>query len=71
MVWQYIYKQEAIGDLRFTEIQPNEDVVFNTSFFNEHKIDKIPKYNIPTYFYNYKRPGSNMSQYAATREIKP
>lgn len=71
MVWQYIYRRETIGDLRFTEIQPNEDVVFNTSFFNINKIDKITKYSIPTYFYNYKRPGSNMSQYSATGKVEP
>lgn len=72
MVWQYIYERDIIGDTRFTNIQPHEDVVFNKEVF-----DKLPegediiRYNIPTYFYNYKRPGSNMQQYLETGEIIP
>lgn len=61
MVWQYIYRRSFIGDLRFTSIQPNEDVEFNTKLFISLK--QINKFKIPVYFYNYNRPGSNMTEY--------
>lgn len=61
MVWQYIYRRSFIGGLRFTSIQPNEDVEFNTKLFASLK--QINKFKIPVYFYNYNRPGSNMTKY--------
>lgn len=71
MVWQYIYRKSAIGELRFKHIQPNEDVYFNRTFFQQHNIKAIHTFNIPVYFYNYKRPGSNMSIYNQTGKIVP
>ena len=71
MVWQYIYRRSAIGDLRFTEIQPHEDRDFNKEFFTQHNLTDIYFFEIPTYFYNYKRPGSNTHQLMTTGEIKP
>lgn len=32
MVWQYIFSREAIGDLRFSAIQPDEDKEFLNKF---------------------------------------
>ena len=70
MVWQYIYRRSFIGELRFLAIQPNEDVVFNKKLLdNGQDTIELPYYSIPTYFYNYNRPGSNMSQYRQNHEI--
>ena len=71
MVWQYIYRRSFIGDLRFKEIQPNEDVEFNRKLLTELPNGEITVYNIPSYFYNYNRPGSNMSQYRQNGKINP
>ena len=71
MVWQYIYRHSLIGNLRFKSIQPHEDVYFTKEIFNKIKSDDIYLYNIPTYYYNYHRPGSNTTQFMATGEIKP
>ena len=70
MVWQYIYRRSFIGELRFPAIQPNEDVVFNKKLLdNGQDTIELPYYPIPTYFYNYNRPDSNMSQYRQNHEI--
>lgn len=71
MVWQYIYRKDAIGDLRFEHIQPNEDVKFNRAFFQKYGLTQIEKFEVPTYFYYYKRPGSNISIYNKTGKIRP
>lgn len=60
MVWQYIFKRDFIGDLRFLEVQPSEDVLFMNEINRKLPDGKIILYQIPSYFYNYERPGSNM-----------
>ena len=68
MVWQYIYRRSFIGDTRFTAIQPHEDVEFNSKVLDD-KVIEIG-YNIPVYFYNYLRPGSNISQLVQNGKIE-
>ena len=69
MVWQYVYSRELIGDIRFTNIQPNEDLEFMkliqkknpTMFFYPRKL----------YYYNFMREGSNMEQLVRKGRIDP
>lgn len=69
MVWQYFFSREIIGDTRFPDIQPDEDVVFTNEMINKIKRDP-DKYNFMRteelmYYYNWGRPGSNMMIWAA------
>ena len=57
MVWQYIFRRDAIKDIRFTGIQPCEDQEFMTNFEKSQMV-KINGQDI--YYYNYMRPNSNM-----------
>lgn len=59
MVWQYIYSRELICDIKFPEIQPEEDIHFMKLVLNKLDTNEIDSYTIPSYFYNYNRPGSN------------
>ena len=63
MVWQYIFKRDFIKDISFDNKQPQEDDRFMQKVFNKMGTDIIAQYEIPTYFYNYLRPGSNMTQF--------
>ena len=70
MVWQYAYRRDLIGDLRFTEIQPHEDLEFNRSIM--HKLDNnFPFLNRKLYYYNYMREGSNIQQLLTKGKIEP
>lgn len=60
MVWQYVFRKDFIGDLRFIDVQPDEDVAFMREIFKD--MTEVECYNIPTYFYNYLRPGSVITQ---------
>lgn len=71
MVWQYIYRHSLINDIEFTTRQPHEDVEFMDKVLKKIQTDDIIVYNIPTYYYNYQRPGSNMTQYMTTGKIEP
>ena len=64
MVWQYIFTKELIGDLRFRKLQPSEDVAFMYQIQEKRKTQMMQRYNIPSYYYNYMRPGSNMTQFS-------
>ena len=70
MVWQYCMRRDFIGDLRFTAIQPHEDVKFMGSLTCD--LD-TPIYfiNEKFYYYNYMREGSNMQQWIDTKHIEP
>lgn len=70
MVWQYIMRRDFIGDLKFTEIQPNEDVKFMGSLLCDLQ-DPIYFLNKKLYYYNYMREGSNMYQFRTTGKIEP
>lgn len=64
MVWQYLFKREYIKDMEFDNQQPSEDVRFMEKIYSsmQAKKEQMYIYEIPTYFYNYMRPGSNMYQ---------
>lgn len=57
MVWQYIFRRDAIGDHRFSGIQPNEDWEFMLAFDNAVNVDLATN---DIYYYNYMRPQSNI-----------
>lgn len=61
MVWQYFFKKEVIGNLRFSSIQPHEDTLFMKKIF-EQEIQYLQIEDF-LYYYNYGREGSNMQQY--------
>ena len=65
MVWQYLFRREFIGDLRFPNYQPAEDDAFTAALLNKavygmHDPTKLPHMETELYFYNYMREGSNM-----------
>lgn len=69
MVWQYIFRRDTISDIRFSNIQPNEDVEFMGKIFEgpcqvNETVDEF-------YFYNYGREGSNMQQFIKKGKIEP
>lgn len=61
MVWQYIFSREVIGDLRFRAEQPGEDGDFMDKLMEKRGSRSVLDYKIPSYYYNYNRPGSNMT----------
>ena len=65
MVWQYLFKREFIGDLRFPNYQPAEDDAFSGALlskagYGRYEPTRLPHMDRPLYFYNYMRDGSNM-----------
>jgi len=65
MVWQYLFKREFIGDLRFPNYQPAEDDAFTAALldkagYGRYEPGKLPHMEKELYFYNYMREGSNM-----------
>ena len=70
MVWQYIYTREIIGETRFTNIQPDEDLIFNQIIAAKvnGQIPYLPK---KLYHYNYMRDGSNIQQFITKGIIEP
>lgn len=59
MVWQYIFKRNFIEDISFPKQQPDEDIAFMIEVFHKFGKTELTYYNIPSYYYNYRRPGSN------------
>lgn len=62
MVWQYIFKYDLLKNIRFNNKQNKEDNDFMSEVLNYYftltgntKLSYLP---IPSYFYNYNRPGS-------------
>lgn len=62
MVWQYFFKRELISDIEFLPIQPAEDDDFMKKVFKKLEGEQLYMYQFPSYYYNYMRPGSNMTQ---------
>ena len=58
MVWQYIFTKQSIQNIKFVLEQPAEDNKFMDEYWASGAIGL--NYDIPSYFYNYNRPGSNM-----------
>lgn len=69
MVWQYCMRKDFIGDLRFTSIQPHEDVKFMGQLLCD-LTNPIFFLNTKLYHYNYMREGSNMWQWAHNHKIE-
>lgn len=62
MVWQYFFKRELISNIKFLPIQPAEDDDFMKKVFKKIGSTELYMYQFPSYYYNYMRPGSNMTQ---------
>ena len=62
MVWQYAYRREAIGDIKFPNTQPDEDFIFNKAVFAQEGMN-LGLLSLPFYYYNFMREGSNMYQF--------
>lgn len=69
MVWQYLFKRETIGDLRFRSLQPAEDNMFMDEIFFKRGGREVPMLNTPLYFYVYLREGSNMYRHLRGEKI--
>lgn len=69
MVWQYIFRRDLIGDIRFPNIQPDEDLKFMDEIHKKTKY--ILFIDVPIYYYNYLRPDSNMYQFVKNGKINP
>lgn len=54
-VWNKVWKRDFIGDTRFGEEFP-ADVGFHTRMMQ--KLPRIVNWDMPLYYYNYMRPGS-------------
>lgn len=73
MVWQYGYRRDLIGDTIFTNIQPDEDLIFNNIIAKKvGGFSKIPfLYEEYLYHYNYMREDSNTHQMRYQGKILP
>lgn len=74
MVWQYLFKREFIGDLRFPNYQPAEDDAFSGALldkagYGRYEPTRLPHVDKPLYYYNYMREGSNMFRVALGEKI--
>lgn len=63
MVWQYIFKYDFIKNFRFMNLRFQEDNKFMEQVLNVNNKNEIMYLHIPSYFYNYRRPGSNTHLY--------
>ncbi len=70
MLWQYIFRRDIIGETRFKNIQPNEDVEFMKEIIQKLSDRHYVNINHTVYYYNYGRLGSNMQQYFSTGRIE-
>ena len=69
MVWQYIFKKDFLNNVSFNKEKHYEDNDFMTKVFQKLGYGyRITLITIPSYFYNYERPGSLM--YNLRRGIK-
>ena len=55
-VWSRCFKREAIGETRFPNVYPDDDLQFCNLM--EQKDIKTAAFNSPIYYYNYMREGS-------------
>lgn len=60
MLWQYVFKKDFIGSLRFLDIMPKEDDFFTKDIYL--KQPKVKKIAYTLYYYNHPRVGSTMDQ---------
>lgn len=71
MVWQYLIRKDFIGDVRFPNYQPGEDDAFTAALLAKanYIYPNMPSLNVPLYYYNYNREGSNMFRYNRGEKI--
>ena len=63
MVWQYIFKSELLKSARFNDKQNFEDNDFMKMVLMDiRKNVELPYLSIPSYYYNYNRPGSQTTK---------
>lgn len=73
MVWQWCFSRELIGNIRFTNIQPDEDLHFINAILDKLRKNATSSYSLINdtfYYYNWFRPGSNMYQYMTTGKVE-
>lgn len=58
-VWRFIISREHIGDTRFDDTQNGEDSRFAHAVLNKPGL-KLKQLEVPLYFYNFPREGSQM-----------
>lgn len=58
MVWQYIFKKSFLDGIEFSAEKHFEDNHFMEAVFKKLVTNEICFITIPSYFYNYERPGS-------------
>lgn len=64
MVWQYIFKSELLKEARFNDKQNFEDNDFMKMILMDvRKNVELPYLPIPSYYYNYNRPGSQTTKF--------
>ena len=59
MVWQYIFKRDFLKNYHFSNLRFQEDNDFMQRVLTGNKETELLYLQIPSYFYNYRRPGSN------------
>ena len=59
MVWQYIFRREFLKYFKFSDMQFKEDDDFMQRVFAANGTTKLIFLKTPSYFYNYRRAGSN------------
>ena len=59
MVWQYVFKRDFIKNFEFSNLRFQEDNEFMQRVIKANAEDRLLYLPIPSYFYNYRRPGSN------------
>lgn len=62
MVWQYIYRRKLLTNIKFSNEQNFEDNEFSQKVLEANQQIDIPYLKVPSYFYNYLRPGSQTSK---------
>lgn len=70
MVWQYIYRYSFIINFRFNDKQNLEDNDFSKEVIKANPQKNFPLLKIPSYFYNYRRPGSLTSKLRENLKVK-
>ena len=68
MVWQYIYRRKLLTNIKFSSEQNFEDNEFSQKALEANQETDIPYLKVPSYFYNYLRPGSQTSKLREKRK---
>ena len=69
MVWQYVFERGTLSNIRFTDIQPHEDLYFMQAY--QAQYGKPAFLRDELYYYNYLREGSNVQQFLEKGRIDP